>query len=96
MVKEAEMKAFGYLAAGIGIGAALAMLLAPEAGNEVRRRIANKCFDTVDAANNKVWQSRVHVRDMMNKGQQEITKAVAAGREAVGKPKTAETRAAVS
>jgi gas vesicle protein len=90
------MKAFGYLAAGISIGAAIGMLFAPQSGDEIRRQIANKCFNTIDAANEKVWQSRLHVRDMMNKGQQEITKAVAAGREAVGKAKMAEASAAVS
>jgi len=57
MVWEAEMKiAFGYLAARIG--AAVSKICAPKSGDETRRWVANKCFDAIDAANEKVWQSR--------------------------------------
>jgi gas vesicle protein len=87
--------ACGYLAAGIGIGAALSIFLAPRSGEETRKWVANKCFDVIDAANEMVWQSRVHVRDTMNRGQQEISKAVAAGREAFGKYEEAESPVAV-
>jgi gas vesicle protein len=76
------MKAAGALVAGIGIGAALSIFFAPKSGEESRKWVANKCFDAVDAANEKFWQSRVHVRDIMNRSQQEISKAVGAGREA--------------
>ena len=74
---------FAYLAVGIGIGAAVSVFFAPRSGEETRRFLANKCFDAIDAANEKVWQSRLHVRDVMNRGQQEITKAIQAGREAL-------------
>ena len=78
------MKAgFGYLAVGLGIGAAVSVFFAPRSGEETRRFLANKCFDAIDAANEKVWQSRLRVRDVMNRGQQEISKAVKAGREAL-------------
>jgi len=90
------MKAgFGYLAAGIGISAAVSILFAPRSGEETRRVFANQCFDAIDAANEKVWQSRVHLRDMMNHGKKEISKAIGAGREAFGKPKTTESPVAV-
>jgi hypothetical protein len=43
----------------------------------------------INTANEKVRQNRVRVKDMMDQGQQKISEAVAAGREAVGKPKVA-------
>lgn len=77
--------ACGYLAAGIGIGAALSVFVAPKSGEETREWVANKCLDAIEAANWKVWRSRLHVRHVMNRGQQEIIKVVEAGREAFGK-----------
>ncbi len=73
--------------------AALNVLFAPKSGEETRERDANKCLDVIDAANEKVWQPRLRVRDIMSRGQQEISKAVAAGRESIGKHKEAEGQA---
>jgi gas vesicle protein len=72
--------ACGYLVAGIGIGAALSVCFAPKSGEETRKWVASKCFDAIDAANDRVWQSRLHVRGIMDRGQRQITEAVAAGR----------------
>lgn len=80
---------FGYLAAGLGIGAALSIFLAPKSGEETRKWIADKCLNAVDTANEKVRKSRVHVKDIMDRGQKQVSEAVAAGREAIGKPKAA-------
>jgi gas vesicle protein len=77
--------ACGYLAVGVGIGAALSMVFAPRSGEETRRWVANKGFDAIDAANKKVWRSRVHLKEIMDRGQLQITEAVIAGREAFGK-----------
>ena len=74
-----------YLAAGVGIGAALSVLFAPKSGEETRKWVANKCFDAIDAANEKVRESRVHVKEIMDRSQQQISQAVAAGRESFGK-----------
>lgn len=79
----------GYLAAGLGIGAAVSIFLAPKSGEETRRWIANKCLNAVDTANENVRKSRVHVRDIMDRGQLQVSEAVTAGREAIGKPKEA-------
>ena len=87
--------AFGYLAAGIGIGAAVGILLAPSSGMETRKWMANKCLDAVEAADQKVWQSRFQVREILNRGQQQISKTVAAGREAVRSADGSETPAAM-
>ena len=80
---------FEYLAAGLGIGAALSILLAPKSGQETRKWIASKCLNAGDTANEKVRQSRVHVKDIMDRGQQQVSEAVAAGRDAIGKSKQA-------
>ena len=78
-----------YLVAGLGIGAAVSIFLAPRSGTETRRWIANKCLNGINTANEKVRQTRVRVKDMMDQGQQKISEAVVASREAVGKPKVA-------
>ena len=76
---------FAYMVAGLGIGAATAMLLAPKSGAETRRWIANKCLDGVDTANKSVRHTRRQVKDAMDQGQEKISEAVEAAREAIGK-----------
>ena len=85
-----------YVAAGVAIGAVLSIVFAPKSGKETRRWIANKCLDGIEAANGKFWQSRVQLGEMLNSGQRQITEAVAAGREAFGKPDSAESSVAQS
>jgi gas vesicle protein len=80
---------FGYLAGGLGIGAALSVFLAPKSGEETRKWIAGKFLNAVDTTNEKVRKSRVHVREIMDRGQLQVSEAVAAGREAIGKHKEA-------
>jgi gas vesicle protein len=74
-----------YLVAGLGIGAALSIFLAPRSGAETRQWIANKCLNGIDIANEKVRKTRVQVKDVMDQGQQKISQAIVSGREAVGK-----------
>jgi len=73
------------LLAGLGIGAAMSLLLAPKSGAETRRWIANKCLDGVDSANRSVRHTRRQVKDLMDQGQKKINDVVEAGRGAVGK-----------
>jgi gas vesicle protein len=80
------MKAFEYLAAGIAIGAAVSAFLAPQSGEETRKWIANKCLDGIEAANERVWQSRVQLGNKLDRGQRQISQLVAAGRESFDKP----------
>ena len=75
-----------YLVVGLGIGAVASILLAPKSGVATRQWIANKCLDGVDTANKKFLQTRGQVKDIMDQGQQKISEAVVAGREAIGKP----------
>jgi gas vesicle protein len=84
-----QWSTFAYLVAGLGIGAVLSIFLTPKPGTETRQWIANKCFNGIDTANEKVRQTRLHVKDMMDRGQQKISEAVVAGREAIGKSKAA-------
>jgi gas vesicle protein len=89
--RSCQASVFAYLAAGVGISAALSVLFAPKSGEEARKWVANKCFDVIDAANEKVRESRVHAKDIMDRGQQQISEAVAAGRESFGKHEAAES-----
>lgn len=73
---------FGFLVAGLGIGAALSVLLAPQSGEETRKWIATKCLNGVDAANAKVRQTRIRVHELVDEGQRKVSEAVMAGREA--------------
>ena len=74
-----------YLITGLEIGAALSIFLTPISGAETRQWIANKCLTGIDMANEKVRKTRFYVKDIVDQGQQKISEAVVAGREAVGK-----------
>jgi gas vesicle protein len=80
-----RVSTFAYLVAGLGIGAAMSILLAPQSGAETRQWIANKCLDGLDTANKSVRNTRRQVKDVMDQGQKKISEAVVAGREAIGK-----------
>ena len=74
-----------FLVAGLGIGAALSVFLAPKSGVETRKWIATKCLDGIDAANTKVRQTRLRVHELVDEGQRKVSEAVMARREAFGK-----------
>jgi len=76
---------FTYLVAGLGIGAAVSIFLAPKSGAETRLWIANKCLNGIDTSNEKIRHTRMRVKDMMDQGQEKISEVVEAGREAIGK-----------
>jgi gas vesicle protein len=80
--------AFGFLVAGLGIGAALSVFLAPKSGVDTRQWIATKCLDGIDAANAKVRQARLRVHELVDRGQQKVSDAVIARRQAFGEAKT--------
>lgn len=74
-----------YLIAGLGIGAAVSILLAPKSGAETRQWIANQCLDSIDKANKAVRYTRSQVKDLMDHSQEKISEVVEATREAIGK-----------
>ena len=79
--------AFGFLIAGLGVGAALSVFLAPQSGAETRKWIATKCLDGLEAANTTVHQARLRMHELVDQGQQKISAAVVARREGLGEPK---------
>jgi len=80
--------AFAFLMAGLGIGAAFSVFLAPKSGADTQKWIATKCLDGIDAANGNVRQARLRVHELVDQGQQKVSDAVIARREAFGKAKT--------
>jgi gas vesicle protein len=76
-----------YLVAGLGIGALVGVLLAPQSGDETREWFANKYKDGIDSVNAKVKQTREQVADLIDRGQQQVAEAVDKGREAFSKAK---------
>ena len=82
--------AFAFLVAGLGIGAALSVFLAPKSGAETRDWIETKCLDGVDAANARIRQARMRMHELVDQGQQKLSEAVVARREAAGRTKAQE------
>jgi gas vesicle protein len=76
-----------YLVAGFGIGALLGILLAPQSGDDTREWIATKCRNGVDSVDARVRQTRQHVGHLIDRGQQQVSEAVGAGRKAFKKAK---------
>ena len=76
-----KLTGLAFLAAGAGIGAAVALLYAPRAGNHTRRRIRN----TANRALNDITEIRDDLRASMSEWVDEtsetIASSIAAGRE---------------
>jgi hypothetical protein len=86
---------FGFMVAGLGIGAALSVLFAPRSGEETRKLIATKCLDAAESANVRVHGARIRLHEVVDQGQAKVTAAIAAGRQTFAKPEVAEERRAV-
>jgi|SRR5579872_3108216 len=78
-----------YLVAGLGIGALMGVLLAPQSGDETRQWFATQCKDGMDSVNAKVKQTREQFGELIDRGQQQVSEAVDKGREAFSKAKAA-------
>jgi gas vesicle protein len=63
-----------YFIAGAGIGAAVALLLAPESGVETRRRIVEKSQEGVDYVTSKGRELRKHAGDLIDEGKDLVNK----------------------
>lgn len=72
----------GFLVAGLGIGAIAGVLLAPQSGEDTRDWISSKCKDGMDTVKETVEQTGQRLGDMLGRGQQQVSEAVDAGREA--------------
>ena len=78
-----------YLVAGLGIGALVGVLLAPQSGDETREWFATKYKDGMDSVNAKIKQTRHQVGELIDQGRQQVGEAVDEGREALSKAKAA-------
>ena len=65
-----------YLAAGLGIGAIVGILLAPRSGDDTREWLATQWKNGMDSVNTKVGQTRQHFAQMIDRGQQQVSDAV--------------------
>jgi gas vesicle protein len=76
---------FGWLIAGVGIGAVAGILLAPQSGEDTREWISTTCDDVMDTAKAKAKRTRRQVGDCIDQAQERVTDAVKTGREALNK-----------
>jgi len=64
----------GFFLAGLGIGAVVALLLAPRSGRETREFIANKAEEGRDFVVTKSEEIRKQAEDAVEKGKDLVTK----------------------
>jgi gas vesicle protein len=63
-----------YFVAGIGIGAAIALLFAPQSGEETRKQIAEKAQDGKDYVTAKSREIRKQAEDLVDQGKDLVNK----------------------
>jgi gas vesicle protein len=64
----------GYFLAGVGIGAVVALLFAPETGEETRKLIAKKAEEGKDYVASKGKEFRGQAEELVEKGKELINK----------------------
>ena len=63
-----------YFVAGLGIGAAVALLFAPQSGEDTRKQIAEKAKDGTDFVAAKSREIRKHAEDLVDQGKHLVSK----------------------
>ena len=63
-----------YFVAGLGIGAAIAILFAPQSGEETRKQIAEKAQEGKDYVDSKGHEIRKQAEDLVDQGKDLVTK----------------------
>lgn len=63
-----------YFVAGLGIGAAIALLFAPQSGEETRKRIVEKAQDGKDFMAAKGREIRKQAEDLVDQGKDLVSK----------------------
>jgi len=78
---------FLFFLAGAGIGAVVALLLAPKSGRETREMIARTATDGRDFITNKVTEGRQMVEDRGNKLKDDFSSFLEKSKDAVSRQK---------
>ncbi len=78
---------FLFFLAGAGIGAVVALLLAPKSGRETRELITRKATDSRDFVTNKVTEGRQIVEEKSRKMSDDFTTFLDKSKEAVQRQK---------
>ena len=80
---------FGYFLAGLGIGAAIALLFAPRSGEETREYLRERYDDVRDTTKKKARELRERTEELVEKGKdfvdrqrESVEAAVDAGKQA--------------
>ena len=88
-MSDRDGSGFLWFLAGLGIGAAVGILYAPKAGDEVRQRIREVAGDIPDTVKERARQAREQAgtwtekgRDYLNQQKEQIRNAYEAGRQA--------------
>ncbi len=63
-----------YFLAGIGIGAVIALLFAPQSGEETRKQIAERAQDGKDFVAHKGHEIRKQAEDLVDQGKDLVSK----------------------
>jgi len=63
-----------YFVAGVGIGAAVALLFAPQSGEETRKRIVEKAQEGKDFVASKGREIRREAEDLVDQGKELVNK----------------------
>jgi gas vesicle protein len=63
-----------YFVAGIGIGAAIALLFAPQSGEETRKQIVDKAQEGKDFVASKGREIRKQAEDLVDQGKNLVSK----------------------
>ena len=78
----------GFFLAGLGIGAILALLFAPQSGKETREFIAQKANESRDFVSSRSRELRAQAEDLVEKGKERLARekervasAIEAGRQ---------------
>jgi gas vesicle protein len=84
-----------YFLVGLGIGSAIAILLAPKSGQETRQYIANKTKEANDYTRQKARELRIQAEEAIERGKdtiaqtkEQIATAIEVGRETYNREKS--------
>ena len=65
---------FSYFLAGLGIGALIALVFAPESGEEMRKRLVKKAEEGRDLAKQRSGDFRKNAEEYVDKGKEVLAK----------------------